>query len=43
MENGFEIDFSEIINEQDDSCAFVDSNILESARQELDNEKESII
>lgn len=33
------IDFSEIINEEDDSWAFVDSNILESARQELDDEK----
>lgn len=33
------IDFSEIINEEDDSWAFIDSNILESARQELEDEK----
>lgn len=43
MEKGFEIDFSEIINDQDDSGAFVDSNILESARQELENEKRNLV
>jgi len=43
MDKGFDIDFSEIINEEDDSCAFVDSNILESARQELDNRKTYIV
>ena len=33
------IDFSEIINEEDDSGVFVDSNILESARRELEQDK----
>ena len=39
MEKGFEVDFSEIINEEDDSCAFADSNILESERQVLEIQK----
>jgi len=34
-----DIDFSEIMNEQDDSWEFVDFNILESARQELEEQK----
>lgn len=40
MDQVLDIDFSEIVNEEDDSVAFVDFNILESARQELDREKE---
>lgn len=40
MDQVLDIDFSEIVNEEDDSVAFVDFNILESARQELEKEKE---
>lgn len=38
-----EFDFSEIQNEEDDSVAFVDFNLLESARQELEDEKKTKI
>lgn len=41
MEEVLDIDFSEIQNEEDDSWAFVDSNILESARQELETQKKN--
>jgi hypothetical protein len=43
MEPVLDIDFSEIINEEDDSWAFVDFNILESARQELEEQKKQQI
>lgn len=39
MEQILEVDFSEIASQADDSWAFVDSNIFESARKDLEKEK----
>ena len=41
MEQILEVDFSEIASQADDSWAFVDSNIFESARKDLEKEKQN--
>lgn len=41
MEQKLEVDFSEIASQADDSWAFVDSNIFESARKDLEKEKQN--